>query len=1318
MAGNVRFESTNSAIQDELAFGGSYGNGQRISQTNGSVDRSGNYRDGGEGRMFGLGSTSSRGIASSTGDPPTLSQFLLLDPIKLGEQKYPRPEELKKVLEMLFGMNVEDNSFGSARLKHPLAVEELKRFRACVLEASNKARVRARRMDESWHKLNKYCESQVQKKQIRNEILTNERPAAPNLLKKGSQVHRNSSDVVNQRLEDRAKNNVLNKRVRTSVAELRAEGRTNNVMRQPPPLGRDRDLLRDGGEASDLVEEKIRKLPTGESWDRRMKRKRSVSTVLTRPLDGEGELKRVMLHKLNNEPGVQSSESQSVRSGSSSGISGTNKCDGSSLPISSSVRIIPKAEPEKKPTLYRDSTGGQAKDRLLVKGNNKLNVREDNHVAGPYSLAKGKGSRAPRSGSTTAGSSSPSLSRMSGALDGWEQPPSANKFQSVNGANNRKRPMPSGSSSPPMAQWVGQRPQKISRTRRSNLLSPVPNHDDVQGSEGSPSDLGGRIASPVAGGSFLSRNLSIGSHQVRVKQEVVSSPARLSESEESGAGENHDSQLKEKGSVCREPEERMLAPAAQNNVPNIFHSVKNKVLIKEGIGDSGRRQGRSGRGSSFSRVSVSPAREKLETPTLTKPLKIARLGSEKNGSKSGRPPLKKLSDRKAFTRVSQTSVGGSPDCTGESDDDREELLEAANYACNPSYVCCSSTFWWKVEFLFASISQEDESFLKQQIILDKNDESFSEVLDHENTISGVFAAEEDSSPQALGSGRKDQFSLTQSKPENMVRKVDQVDEAEDFVTLSGKLESEKRKIVTPLYQRVLSALIVEDEMEEFQESRGTNMFSQYGGDDFPDVIHPSVDIEPENSIGIAFESELDLKTQQRAGRRFSCNGSTTFNLGSRRDSQSFNDQADHGYQPLNNGYFSELHENGLVGPLGMHLKESNVSVFDCQYEQMSVENRLVLELQSIGLYPETVPDLADGEEDTINQEILELEKKLNQQVVKAKIHGNKIIKAIEEGRKTEERSREQLAMDRLVQLACLKQLATRGSGAAKLGIPKVSKQVASAFMKRTLARCRRFEDTQKSCFSEPALRDILTRPSNRIDADVMNGSFPGEAHQNGVQNHKGGRGLLRSSDHDFTRTGPIVNRGKKKEVLLDDVGSACMRVVSTMGNNSLGGVKGKRSERERDKDMSSRLCVTKAGRSSAGDFRGERKTKTKPKQKTAQLSPAGNRIGKLTDGTYSDNPSSRVSNEVANGSTKKEFTVVLPLNNATPHPSKDHSERTDFTNLQLHDLDSMELGVGNELGGPQDLDSWLNIDEDGFQDHDAVGLDIPMDDLSELNMLL
>ena len=36
----------------------------------------------------------------------------------------------------------------------------------------------------------------------------------------------------------------------------------------------------------------------------------------------------------------------------------------------------------------------------------------------------------------------------------------------------------------------------------------------------------------------------------------------------------------------------------------------------------------------------------------------------------------------------------------------------------------------------------------------------------------------------------------------------------------------------------------------------------------------------------------------------------------------------------------------------------------------------------------------------------------------------------------------------------------------------------------------------------------------------------------------------------------------------------------------------------------------------------------------------------------------------------------------------------------------------------QDLGSWLNIDEDGLQDDDFMGLEIPMDDLSDLNMIV
>ena len=68
---------------------------------------------------------------------------------------------------------------------------------------------------------------------------------------------------------------------------------------------------------------------------------------------------------------------------------------------------------------------------------------------------------------------------------------------------------------------------------------------------------------------------------------------------------------------------------------------------------------------------------------------------------------------------------------------------------------------------------------------------------------------------------------------------------------------------------------------------------------------------------------------------------------------------------------------------------------------------------------------------------------------------------------------------------------------------------------------------------------------------------------------------------------------------------------------------------------------------------------------------------------------------------------------------KDVKEPVDFRSLQIQELDSIEaLGVGGDLGGPQDLSSWLNLDEDGLQNHDSMGLEILMDDLSDLNMIL
>ncbi|EOY19220.1 hypothetical protein QUC31_006205 [Theobroma cacao] len=1317
MVGNVRVELS-SASPDELSFPGSYPNGQRGNYPGVSFDRSGSFREGNESRMFSPGTSTSRGGSTSAADVPPLSLWLTLDPITMGDQKYTRSGELRKVLGISFGSAAEDNSFGAAHMKPPpVATEELKRFKSSISETFMRARTRAKKLDECLQKLNKYFETIGSKKQQRNEMLTNERSGS-NLLKMGILMQRNPSDVVSQRLEDRTKNVVMNKRVRSSMAELRAEGRSNMPARQPLVMGKDKDMPKDNGESSDLVEEKIRRLPTGgEGWDKKMKRKRSIGTVFTRPMDSDGELKRAMHHKLNNEPGLQSSDTQGFRSGLSNGTNGINKFDGTSLAANSSVRGMSRNDVEKL-SLSRDFVAGSTKERILAKGNNKLNIREDNHLVSNIPVTKGKASRGPRSGPVVAANSSPNFPRSSGALDGWEQSPSANKVHSVGGANNRKRPLPSGSSSPPMAQWGGQRPQKISRTRRTNLVSPVSNLDELQvSSEGCLPDLGSKVTSVGTTELILAKGMVNGAQQLKIKHENVSSSARLSESEESAAGENRESRLKDKAMGSNEVEERTM-----NAVQNIGSSVlltKENKMPEEESGDGVRRQGRSGRGSSNSRTSFSPMMEKLENPTSTKPLKITRHGSDKSGSKSGRPPLKKLSDRK-LTRLGLTPTG-SPDLCGESDDDREELLAAANFSCNASYLKCSSSFWKQMEPIFVPISLEDSSHLKQEL---------RSTEDHHNSLTqGDSLHEEDVLSQTSLSGETARSLQDQNYSKESARTVDFVDQVEEIVSFSERSNAGGKQI-SPLYQRVLSALIVEDKTAEFEENgRWSNAFFQHHREDLPGGTCLPTKVEAGKGLWVeaAHESMLSPQAQKHSiGDNFPCNGFTTFSSAASYHPQLQNDDLlpdGCGFSNSDRGMLSEVSKNGSGGPLSIHIISSGISSPDCQYGQMSLEDKLILELLNIGICVESVPDLADGEDEIIDQDIVELQKRLNQQADKKKKYFNKIINAVEEVKKNEGRNLEQLAMDRLVEIAYKKRLATRASCASKSGITKVSKQVALAFIKRTLARCQKFEETGKSCFTEPAYRDVIfSAPPRGIDSESVKGfgsvvAASMQPENNNSHMEPGGPDPLASrverlhndkiggapfdgfgtltdpSHQEFAKTRPILNRWKKKDVLLNDVsGSASLRAASALDNTVLGGAKGKRSERERDKDI--KVSSGKAGRASIGNLKGERKTKSKPKQKTAQLSTSGNGFSnKLTETTR------------PTGNKKR---VGLMSHDNVPQDS--FQEMKEQLDLQLPEFGSIEeLGVAN-----QDLDTWLNIEEDGLQDHDLMGLQIPMDDLSDI----
>ena len=136
MAGSMRAELASSSL-DGSTFSATYPSGQRGSYSGASLDRSGSFRESLENRIMASGPGASR-TSSPTVDVPPPSQHLILDTISMCEQKYSRTGELRRVL----GVSLEEHSFGSVQSKPipPIALEELKRFKASLLESSLRAR--------------------------------------------------------------------------------------------------------------------------------------------------------------------------------------------------------------------------------------------------------------------------------------------------------------------------------------------------------------------------------------------------------------------------------------------------------------------------------------------------------------------------------------------------------------------------------------------------------------------------------------------------------------------------------------------------------------------------------------------------------------------------------------------------------------------------------------------------------------------------------------------------------------------------------------------------------------------------------------------------------------------------------------------------------------------------------------------------------------------------------------------------------------------------------------------------------------------------
>lgn len=1270
-----------------------YAPGQRGAHLAVQLERSGSFRESVENPI----------LASLPNMSRNFFQCLRFDPKEVAaHHKSNRQVEFKQHVNIALGISTDDSPTGSSKgklLQSPKP-EEIKRMKNGLRDSVVKARERIKIFNEALSVFNKFFPSIPSKKRSRLEGFSNERSGAlvssdrsvsgPGLSKMGIQSHVMNSgfDVEQPKSEERTKNVVPNKRTRTSMMDVR----NNSLVKPAGVLDRDISRLANSG----AVQGEDRTLSVGvDGWEKaKMKKKRSgikadgsPSMASSKHVDGYRESKQGMQQRpVNDNRSRLSSDSHGFRFAVANGTVGVGKSDGILQQTGLTVRSSnPRADMDNSSLLSdkRDCPGGSEKERGHLRAVNKANVRDEFNSASPTSNTKLNASvRGPRSGSGVAPKLSPILHRATAPGD-WEISNCTNKPPAAGGVSNRKRTASNRSSSPPVAHWASQRPQKISRiARRTNFVPIVSSHDESHSvdtvSDAAGNDLGLGFPKRLAGNS---------PQQVKLKGDTFSS-ATLSESEESGAAEI---KSKDKGKKSDDIDDKAVHNI-QKMSTLVLPSRKNKLAAGEELGDGVRRQGRTGRGFTSTRSLMPMTVDKLGNVGTAKQLRSMRLGFDKTESKAGRPPTRKLSDRKAYTRVKHAAANATMDFLVGSADGHEELLAAVSAIISAAHAF-SSPFWRRMEPYFGLISDVDITFLKQQ-------------------GSPEYTAPV---PKPIHSN----IAGCGSVPNGYEHEADMglvTEEGSGELLTEELLPSRGDPNAVSLYQRFLAALIPQEDC-----SCGSDDV-KYDGYGTGFELDPVIESNGSNHI-VDFESARH----------------TTFNgyrmTGRMDDEESEIDELGIPNKGINsNGMFS----NQALVP--------SVVSSELQYDTMQINEKIFLEAQSIGIFLEPMSDIMQTEDEAISEDICKLEEKYHEQVYKKNGLINTLLVRALELKDIQEKEFDQRAYDKLVSMAYEKYMACRGTHATggKSSSNKLAKQAALAFVKHTLERCHQYEDEGNSCFNDPVFRDMFisgcahpadtptdnesTKPyaknssrnlNSRVSASMGSQPSPltSRIGQNG-DSYANSSDLLPSlnclSERSIDKEDIWSNRVKKRELLLDDVGGIAGTSASTsagIGNSLSSSTKGKRSERDREGKGHGREVLprngNKIGRPAISNAKGERKSKTKPKQKTTQLSVSVN--GLL--GKMSDQPKSSLSksSEIINSNAKEKNEFSLDV--------LDDSEAIDLSGLQIPEMDC--LGGTDDLGSQaQDLSTWLNIDEDGLQDHDFMGLEIPMDDLSDLNMMV
>ncbi|GAB4853764.1 hypothetical protein Ancab_017957 [Ancistrocladus abbreviatus] len=1247
----------------------SYSTGQRGPYAGSSLDRSGSFRESVENPVLSsLPSMSRSSSAVTHEDVIRFFQCLRFDPKSVAaDYKLHRQGEFKRILSIALGISQDDSPSASlkGRLLSSPSAEEVKKAKSFLRESSAKARDRAKIFSEALSVLNKFFPSVPSRKRSRTDLMSGDRASVvpssdrsglgPSMGKMGTPTHAmtNCSESELQRPEERAKGAIISKRTRTSLLDARA----NSVARPSMLVDKDRDVLRLASSGAVLGEE--RSLCIGvDGWEKsKMKKKRSgikpdvsSSNILNKPVDVYREPRQGMHQRPVTDSRSRLNDSHGSRPVVSNGAVGVGKSDSISQQTGTSVRSsISRGDQENSSVSCdkKDRSVASDKERINLKALNKTSVREDYSSASPTSNTKVPASaRAPRSSTGAFPKLSPVVHRQS-ASD-WEISQSTNRPSSVSGPNNRKRTPSARSSSPPVAHWAGQRPQKISRTaRRTNILPIVPSNDEAP-----PLDSTSDVIGNDSGLAVTRRFPSSSPQHVKLKTDHIASAA-LSESEESGVAEI---KSRDKRKMFDEVDDKVGQNVPKGSLLSL-PPRKNKLIGGEDLGDGVRRQGRTGRGSISARSLAPTTCGKLGNVGTAKQLRTSKMSFDKTESKAGRPPTRKLSGRKAYTRQRHTSVPATVDFPGiypdsynsecwpgpavsGSDDGQAELLAAAKAVLDSSHL---SSFWRFMEPIFGFIREGDLVFLKQQMLAKCFEDG------HLVSLCSTFMGVGERMPTLL---QLVPVSMGADNSGSIPNGFGLAEHERDLVftpvlgTFQEKITLETRgPNGIPLCQTLIAALITE---EDCDDARNEDIQVDNHAADFPlDEEWETGNLSSNGLIG----SFPTVGRSNFNGFRITTVRSSLNELEGQMepdlDSRMAAIQKSSPISSLSHSF------NGLIPEIQVM---GHMASPESHYDDLSMDERIMMEIQSIGIFPEqgnsfllyklsscydVLPEMRQMDSDEVNQEIRNLEETYFGQVSRKRNWIEKLLRSASGTRELQEKEYREYQQCALGQTCSHGLWEIHGLG--------------SSFW-------------WKGCWCEPAFKDIFHSGSNQftevqtVDAIMQDESARTYANALGlcqidqnVENHNvysasAFLSVNRSAEQNIGKEDAWSTKVKKRELLLDDVGGKTIvisGVSPSIGGTLSSNAKGKRSERDREGKGQGRDCV----------------------------------VQKWFNKTWS--------------------TCCCLLGRSSEQP------KASFSSVPKPRMDA-------DLGGQgQDLGSWLNIDDDGLQDHDFMGLEIPMDDLAD-----